>query len=119
MAWVLQQPGTRLTTEAMCWAAEKGDISICQYLHSQRCPWGACSTSGAASGGHLKLLRWLLYNGCKLCLAAAETGSVDMLIYLQHESWLSDAELLTQMLDEAGLYDHLAAAKWPREQGAE
>jgi hypothetical protein len=64
MAWVLQQPGARLSPDEMSNAASEGHMTMCQYLRAQRCPWSERSTRKAASEGHLDVLRLLVDNGC-------------------------------------------------------
>jgi hypothetical protein len=104
MAWVLQQPGiklskavksraaskgsTALSKAVMSRAASKGRTAMCQYLRTQQCPWSASSTYYAADNGHVDVLRWLMDNGCpwdanNLRLAAVTSGSVDVLEFLQ------------------------------------
>jgi hypothetical protein len=126
MAWVLQLPGAELSQGVLNDAARMGDTAMCEYLHSQQCPWNAYATCSAAQSGNVDLLRWLIDNGCpwdahqpELYRAAASGGSVDMLTYLQQAGLLTSTELLTDMLDCAARYNKLAAAQWLREQGAE
>jgi hypothetical protein len=124
MAWVMQLTGAQLSAEAMCAAASKGRTAMCQYLHTQQCPWAASSTSAAALGGHVDLLTWLLDNGCPwkarpLCVTAARSGCVKVLEYLQQLGLLSSPQVLRYMLSVAALNQKLAAAQWLRAQGAE
>jgi hypothetical protein len=124
MAWVLQLPGAQLSEAVMKAAVSHGYTDMCKYLHEQQCPWDASATQQAAVDGHIDLLRWLLDNGCpwhadKLCMAGADSGSIELMSYLQQQGLLTSAELLTEMLESAGCYNNLAAAKWLREQGAE
>jgi hypothetical protein len=124
MAWVLQLPGARLGRHVMEAAAVTGSVAMCKYLHEQQCPWNEGATHIAAINGHVHLLRCLVDNDCPwdaydLCLAAAEGGSVEVLTYLQQQGMLTDAEMMTLLLDVAAHYNKLAAAMWLREQGAE
>jgi hypothetical protein len=64
MAWVLQQPGAKLSKSVMSHAAAKGHTAMCQYLYTQRCPWSDSSTRNAAMYGHVSTLRWLVDNSC-------------------------------------------------------
>jgi hypothetical protein len=105
-------------------AASNGQRAMCQFLHDQQCQWHNYSTNAAASGGYAELLRWLVDNGSpwdaeQLCLAAAESGSVEVFVYLQEQGLLSSTSALTDMLDTAGSCNKLAGVKWLREQGAE
>jgi Ankyrin repeats (3 copies) len=124
MAWVLQLPGTQLSTYVMRAAALKGHTDICRYLLEQQCPWDTSATLQAACEGHVYLLRWLINSGCPwdvngLRRSAAGGGSIDVLAYLQQQGLLTDTATLTEMLDTAAVCNQLAAAKWLREQGAE
>jgi hypothetical protein len=97
MVWRLQLPDTALS--------ELASISAAHY-------------------GHVDQLRWLTDNGCPwdahdLCRAAAQSGSVEVLTYLQQQGLVTSPTLLTEMLDNAAGENQLAAAKWLREQGAE
>jgi hypothetical protein len=123
MAWVLQQPGTRLSEDVMRYAAFKGHKAMCQYLRAQQCPWDESSITTAAHGGHVDLLRWLVDNGCPydrqyLCRIAATGGSVEVLLYLQQQGLLTTSAELTDTLDIAIYYWQFAAGTWLREQGA-
>jgi hypothetical protein len=52
-------------------------------------------------------------------LLAARGGSVEALTYLQQHVVLTDASLLSELLNEAASHNQLAAAQWLKEQGAE
>jgi hypothetical protein len=124
MAWVLQQPGAQLQATAMKAAVSKGRADMCKYLHAQHCPWDTNVTAGAARAGHVDLLCWLIDNGCpwaktRLCLAAASSGNIELMTFLQQQGLPTSAALLTDMLNYASSYNKLAAAKWLRQQGAE
>jgi Ankyrin repeats (3 copies) len=126
MAWMLQQqPRTQPAQVVMYAAASKGHRAMCEFLHAQQCPWDFSATYCAAVSGHTDLLRWLVDSGCpwdavQLCEAAAQGGSVEVLVYLQQQLGLpTSAARLRDMLYYAGLLGKLAAAKWLREQGAE
>jgi hypothetical protein len=82
------------------------------------------TTCEAAFSGNVDLLRWLCDNGCPwdadlLCLDTAESGSVEILKHLQRMGLLTSTAKLTDMLNDAGQHNKLAAAKWLREQCAE
>jgi hypothetical protein len=124
-AWVKQQPGVELNFAAMEAAAAFGHTAICAYLHAEQCPWDSGSTANAAGGGHVDTLRWLHEHGCRwdvdeIRIAAAESGSVDVLAYLQqHNDVDLSATALTDILNAAGAKRKLVAVQWLREQGAE
>jgi hypothetical protein len=65
MAWVLQQAGTpQLSIDMICAAAVQGNLVMCQYLHSQQCPWDISVMERVALTEHVEVLRWLVDNGC-------------------------------------------------------
>jgi hypothetical protein len=105
-------------------AAARGDLNICAYLHAEGCPWSAMTCEYAAIKGHANILRWLREHGCPwddygIQMLAAEGSSVDVMLYLQEQGIVFDADMLVEMLNIAGAYNNLAAAKWLRQQGAE
>jgi hypothetical protein len=124
MAWVLQQPGTELDADVMMAASSKGDLLMCQYLHTRRCPWDTSSMNEAAHDGHVDLLHWLVDSGCPwdaqdLCWHAAHGSSVEVLKYLQQQGLLTSMVVLRDLLMAAAIYSKDDAAQWLREQGAE
>jgi hypothetical protein len=77
-----------------------------------------------AAAGNVELLRWLVDSGCPyhtsdLCISAAKSGSIEVLAYLQQRGMLTDAEMMSFLLDVAAIYNNLAAAMWLKEQGAD
>jgi hypothetical protein len=52
-------------------------------------------------------------------LLTARGGSVEALVCLQQLGVLTDTALLSDMLNEAGSHNQLAAAQWLKEQGAQ
>eukprot|EP00953_Heterococcus_sp_UTEX-ZZ885_P009871 5777-Heterococcus_DN1.PRE.1 len=98
---------------------------MCEFLRAQQCPWDSSSPHFAAIGGHADCLRWLLDNGCprqeqQLCMAAAQGGSVEVLTYLQQQGILtSSTTALACVLNMAGEFNKLDAAKWMIGAGAE
>jgi hypothetical protein len=121
LQWCLQQPGTRATCKAMKWAASRGDVAMCEFLHSLQCPMDESACEHAIIGGHLSTLRWLRHRGCPWysfkysCVRAASHGLVDIMEYLLLQE-PAPAQLLTDMLNTAGSAGKLAAAVWLREQ---
>jgi hypothetical protein len=86
VAYMLRQPCTGLFAELKAAAVGRGHTAMCQYLHQLHCPWGTDSTNTAAE--HVHLVAWLMHNGCpwneqRLCMAAVQGGSVEMLAHLQ------------------------------------
>jgi hypothetical protein len=123
-AWVKQQPGAVYDLSVMAAAARSGRTAMCEYLHTEQCPWDERACDAAAYSGHPNTLRWLHEHGCpwdayEVCAAAAAGGSVDVMLYLQQEGIMSELGMLSYMLNAAGARNHLAAAQWLRQQGAE
>jgi hypothetical protein len=105
-------------------AAANGHIAMCEYLHAQQCAWDESSTSAAALGGYLDLLRWFIDNSCPwnvhaLYAEAAQGGSVEVLTYLQQHNMLTSTANLSCLLDLAACFNRLSAVKWFRAQGAQ
>jgi hypothetical protein len=122
--WLQQQFGARLSGKAMSSAASGGHMPMCEYLHSQQCPWTSHACSSAAGGGYIEMLRWLREHGCPwhtqdMLIFAAQGGSIAVMQYLIQEGIASTAAQLTKMLLEAGLSRRLQAAQWLRQQGAQ
>jgi Ankyrin repeats (3 copies) len=124
--WLLQQHSEVVLSSLMiCYAAKNGHVAMCQYLCEHGCPRDtlAC-TDAAARNGHLDVLVCLLeYNSPwheqLVCEYAAYNGHVEMMAYaLQHAEQLPGT-YMPRMLLLAGANDHLAAAQWLRQQGAE
>jgi hypothetical protein len=127
VTWVLQleqQVNAPLLEDTMCAAALRGHTAMCEFLRAQQCPWDRSVSRAAAVRGHLDCLRWLLDNGCpwearQLCMSAAEGGSVEVCAWSQQQGILASTSMLTDMLNKAAEYNHLAAVQWLRAQGAE
>jgi hypothetical protein len=104
-------------------AAARGDLAVCAYLHADGCGWSMVTAERAARHTHTETLRWLREHGCpwykgRMPLVAAESGSVDMMLYLREEGIVFSADMLREMLKTAGACNKLAAAQWLRQQGA-
>ncbi|KAG5184144.1 hypothetical protein JKP88DRAFT_245008 [Tribonema minus] len=107
-------------------AAGSGQRAALEWLRNEGgCEWSEATLSAAAIGGHYELVLWLKDQGCPwpsetMALDAALGGSVPLLTWLQARgeggSWSRDA--LGAMLWRACFMNHLAAAKWLRDQGA-
>jgi hypothetical protein len=123
MDWLLNEHHVDVTYIVVS-AAEAGQLAMCQYLIEQGCLWCEHASWYAAQAGHCEVLRWLREAGCpyppdEVLLAAAASGNVATLAYLQQAGELSHAVQLTAALAHAGSYDRREAAVWLREQGAE
>jgi hypothetical protein len=128
--WLLLQEGAKLNAAVMKSAAKGGQLVMCQHLRSIGCDWDASACIDAAAQGHVSVLSWLRESGCpseylELVMIAAYSGCIAMMQYVldQHavqlESTMTHVEVLTEMLEHAGIIDNLDAAKWLRQQGAE
>jgi hypothetical protein len=114
-----------------CWtdhvfsiAARRGDMELCEYLYANDCGWSMGTCEAAADSGHANILCWLREHDCpwhedRMHWLAAKGGSVDVMLYLQEEGIMFDAEMLRDMLRAAGAHNKLAAAQWLRQRGAE
>jgi hypothetical protein len=126
LLWLKQQ-NILPTVHAMCESARLDMLNICLFLHTEcSCPWDASVLSSAASNGVFETVQALYDRGCPIdvhavCSAAARHGRVDVLEYLlqlpDQSQWT--AKQLTALLNLAGINEHLAVAKWLRQQGAE
>jgi hypothetical protein len=54
-----------------------------------------------------------------VCIKAAQGGSIEVMHYLLNEAALATPEILQEMLNAAGAWEHLEAAQWLKQQGAE
>ena len=112
-------------------AIEHGAAAVVKWLHANDCPWSDEMLCAAAFNAHTDLFKWLHENDCPadwhtgtvqlddIYWCAAAGGSVECLEYCaaQHSAW--SAADLTVLLDAAGIWNRLDAAKWLRERGAE
>jgi hypothetical protein len=119
----LQAQGCPLSESLFHLAAERGHIAMCAYLHAAQCPWSNVICNSAAYGGSLNTLRWLRERGCPwstyaVSICAACSGSIDLMLYLQQQGVVFNAEMLRDMLNAAGAHNELAAAQWLRQRGA-
>jgi hypothetical protein len=122
--WLRQQQGVQIGAAAMGAAAHAGHIAMCEHLHSTGVEWNALACYRAAAGGHLDAVRWLQEQGCPwdvtdVCIGAARAGATAILDCVLEQGEVLDAELLTDALDHAAVFDHLQAAQWLRAHGAE
>jgi hypothetical protein len=124
MTWLRSQSEITFSESTMQRAAARGQLSMCQFLHAAGCPWDSRACCQAARQQQLHVLRWLCEHECpcdaaSVCTAAAKSGSLDTMAYLQQQQLMESSSVLTAMLNAAGAYDQLAAAKWLLRQGAE
>jgi hypothetical protein len=121
--WLHKEHGCRFDAETVVAAAKTSQLQVCKFLlspHSCPLPERACYI--AISRGDVELLCWLRENGCpwdqhNYCSNAAAFDNIDMMIYLLDIE--CTPAILTAMLNNAGGYTHLAAARWLRQRGAE
>jgi hypothetical protein len=118
---------TAFSSSTLAAAARAGQLHVCAFLHSERCPSDLKACASAAAKGHCSTLRWLrqhgyAWNSGNIHRLAALGGNVDVLAYIFGSEPLSaytEAAQLTRLLGIAGTCNHLAAAKWLRQRGAE
>jgi hypothetical protein len=120
----LQEQGLVLDEETMAGAARGGQLLMCQYLIEAGCPWDARACTEAIEGISIAALRWLHENGCSwdteaVNIAAARSGSIEMIEYLWAKGAVPNAAVLTRMLIKACARDDFAAVQWLREHGAQ
>jgi hypothetical protein len=119
-----QQQGVIFRGNPMHGAAGSGQIAMCAYLHSQQFPWTTEECATAAGRGHLNTLVWFFEHGCPweadtLIPAAARGGSIAVMEFLQQQGVVTTVAQRTTMLQITGAHNHLQAAQWLRQQGAE
>jgi hypothetical protein len=120
----LQQQGCVFTAGAMTAAAALGHLQTCKILRAQQCPWDTIACRYAALNSHVETLRWLHEQGCPwdvqaVRLVAAKSGDLPTITYAPNVEPAASAAQLIEMLNAAGAFSKLAAAKWLRQQGAE
>ena len=101
-------------------SAKKNFIKLCDILTFSSDLYNKLNvTYGAASGGHLNLLKWALKNGCSwdsaTCAHAAINGHLEVLKWA-HEN---GCDWNTNTCSDAALNGHLDLLKWARENGCE
>jgi hypothetical protein len=110
--WLRQQHGIAFDSEALSWAADAGQIAMCEYLCSTGCEWHANACCYTAESGRLEMLCWLRKHGCpwdvsKVLTGAARFGHANVLDYIIEQAAVLDSRLLTKALDHAGLSNRL------------
>jgi hypothetical protein len=123
--WLLQQHSEVVLSSLMiCYAATNGHLAMCQYLCKIGCPLDAPACTGAARKGHFDVLVYLLEHNCPwheqlVCEYAAYNGHIEMMAYALQQVEQLPATYMPRMLQIAGAKEHLTAAQWLRQQGAE
>jgi len=80
-------------------------------------PWDLCTTTKAASGGHLEVLRWAREHGCPwnegTCSSAADGGHLEVLRWARehHCPWGTNTCFF------AAAQGHLEVLRWARAHG--
>jgi hypothetical protein len=118
--WLRQEQGIEFNSTSIMWAADGGQIAMCQHLRSIGCEWTEDACAQAVMRGYFDTLCWLRENGCpwnvyEVSMAAVDLSNIEVLDY----SEVLDAELLTDLLAYAGSCNSLEAAQWLRQRGAE
>jgi hypothetical protein len=96
---------------------------MCEHLLVIGCVLDSRAHSEAALNGHIDTLRWLRERGCpwivsEVCINAARYGFTDILEYILKQGDVLDAELLTELLNDAGAFDQLPIVQWLRQHSA-
>jgi hypothetical protein len=122
--WLRQEQGIEFNSTSIMWAADGGQIAMCQHLRSIGCEWTESACAQAVTSCHFDMLRWLRENGCpwsvyEVSMEAASVSNIEVLDYIVEQGEVLDAELLTDLLAYAGSRDQLEAAQWLRQRGAE
>jgi hypothetical protein len=119
--------GVQLDEHTLNAAAQSNHLQLCVWLRdSAQCPWHEDACIDAARSNQLALLRWLRDSGCPtgnvgdvaLNAVIGCGNDVTVLQYMLEQGLLVEPELLTFVLQQAGLEGHLVAAQWLRQQGA-
>ena len=125
-AWLVQQPGVQLEPVVMEVAAGRGDLELCQWLHSVGCPCDDEACAAAAEDGHLSTFRFLHENVCPAGVTSWHSAllhdpesNTEVLQYLMDHVALTEAADLTEALVAAGQAGALAVAQHLRQRGAE
>jgi hypothetical protein len=113
----------------MDYAIWSGNRDMCEQLLAQQCPcYDDICTTGARAGlrehKSLDLLHFFIKQGFAwdtedLAQLAAEYNSVALMEFLRAKGSVFSAELLTELLNNAGANGSLQVAAWLRQQDAE
>jgi hypothetical protein len=126
MIWVRLQ-GIQLRIRLMQIAASAGDTAMIEYLISEGCPLQHATNVAAAAGNYVDSLIWLkqhspLWDWPYVCIRTAQSGATESITWLLQQQIdapaIGRSTLLTYMLDAAGRYGQLAAAKLIKKAGA-
>jgi hypothetical protein len=85
-----------------CEAAAAGaHVHVLQFLRDEGCEWHESACSAAARNAHMPTLKWLREQGCpwavdRICGDAAESGSIEMLLYLKQQGGFFNEYTLTR-----------------------
>ncbi|OWY97148.1 hypothetical protein PHMEG_00032396, partial [Phytophthora megakarya] len=103
------------TAAAMDGAASNGHLEVVKWLHESRAE--GCTKhamDGAATGGHLEVLKWLQQHRLEGCSATAMDGAARN-GHLDVIKWLhtnTTAGCTTKAMDDAATYGYLDVVKW-------
>jgi hypothetical protein len=100
-------------------AAAAGHKHVLCYLRQQGRECNQRTTAAAAAHGHLSLVQWLLSTGCpfdapSMCISAAQSGSVDMMVYARQQL---GCELDARAMRVAAERGRLSMCKYLRSEG--
>jgi hypothetical protein len=105
-------------------AAARAQMNVLQWLLEVGFALDEDTANAASADGQADVLLWLLQHMCpvnvrRLCGTAAYYGNINILDLLQEQDLLPAPQLLSDVLQVAGLHGQLAAAQWVRQRGAE
>eukprot|EP00953_Heterococcus_sp_UTEX-ZZ885_P007315 4438-Heterococcus_DN1.PRE.1 len=89
LRWAREHGGI-CTIETPGGAAAGAHLHVLQYLSDEGCEWDEIACAVAAANDQLSTLKWLHEHGCPwhhdyICSDAAESGSIETLLYLRQE----------------------------------
>jgi hypothetical protein len=120
--WLKEQGVSFPTSTWNCVAANKQNpLQVVQFLHAEGVEWTAECCEKAAAAGNVEVLRFMHEHDCPwnraaVRTAAAQSGSIEVMSYLQQEGLLYTVPKLTEMLKVAASHNNLEASKC--QQGA-
>eukprot|EP00953_Heterococcus_sp_UTEX-ZZ885_P038813 19911-Heterococcus_DN1.PRE.2 len=119
--WLKEQGVSFPTSIWNCVAANKQNpLQVVQFLHAEGVEWTAECCEKAAAAGNVEVLRFMHEHDCPwnraaVRTAAAQSGSIEVMSYLQQEGLLYTVPKLTEMLKVAASHNNLEASKWLRQ----
>lgn len=116
LEWGLDN-GCYLTSRTCALAARHGHSDLLRFLKEQKkCYWTCDTTIGAAAGGHMSILEYVLDQGCDwskdVPAKAARFGHFDILQWLYNSGYPIDFQEVAKKAMRGG---HIEIVEWARE----